>query len=326
MDRQMRTHTPMLAGLLLLAVSSQVFAQERHIVRVRSDAAVDISSLAGKYGLRVLGTVRQSEKDQVYIIEAPDGAYGQNAIDRLSKDSSVVTAERDEAVALPLVTMKKGAAPPKLNMRTLLNLKKSRQVSFFGTAAWNGYTLQPAANLIRLDDSRKYATGSGIVAVIDTGVDFSHPVLAPALTLGWDFTRGTAGGSEESDINDQEVTPILDDQEVTPILDAGGIAIINDQEVTPILDDQEVTPILDDRIPAALGHGTMTAGIIHLVAPTAQIMPLKAFKSDGTGKLSDIVQAIYYAVDHGASVISMSFDTKQGKGELRNAIDYATEH
>jgi subtilisin family serine protease len=153
-------------------------------------------------------------------------------------------------------------------------------------------------------------------------VDFTHPVLSAALVAGWDFTRDTPGGGEQGDVN-QEVTPILDDQEVTPILDAGGIAIINDQEVTPIL-DQEVTPILDNNLPAALGHGTMTAGIIHLVAPTAQIMPLKTFKSDGTGKLSDIVKAIYYAVDHGASVISMSFDTKQGKGELRNAIDYAT--
>ena len=31
------------------------------------------------------------------------------------------------------------------------------------------------------------------------------------------------------------------------------------------------------------GHGTMVAGIIHLVAPTAKILPLKAFRADGTG-------------------------------------------
>lgn len=32
----------------------------------------------------------------------------------------------------------------------------------------------------------------------------------------------------------------------------------------------------------------MVAGVVHLAAPTAQIMPLKAFKGDGTANLSDI--------------------------------------
>jgi len=54
----------------------------------------------------------------------------------------------------------------------------------------------------------------------------------------------------------------------------------------------------------------MVMGIIHLVAPTAQLMPLKAFKSDGTAALSDILRAIYYGVQNSANVINMSFDTK----------------
>ena len=46
---------------------------------------------------------------------------------------------------------------------------------------------------------------------------------------------------------------------------------------------------------SAFGHGTMTAGIVHLVAPTAKILPLKAFSADGSGYLSDVLRAIYYA-------------------------------
>jgi len=46
---------------------------------------------------------------------------------------------------------------------------------------------------------------------------------------------------------------------------------------------------------AAFGHGTMVAGIVHLVAPTARIMPLKAFRADGSGYLSDVLRAIYFA-------------------------------
>jgi subtilisin family serine protease len=310
--------------LFLLSLAWPGWAEDRHLVRIHPNAHTDIYSIANKYGARVARTVRQSGDDGVYVIQVPEGQPGKRIMERLQQDPAIVLAERDASVALPIVTLKKGAAPPKLNMRELLNLKKSKQKNYFSTPAWNGYTDQPAASVIGISDSHRYATGSGVVAVIDTGVDFFHPVLAAAMTWGWDFLEDTWGGLEKLDLNDQEVTPILDDQEVTPILDSGGVVILNDQEVTPILDDQEVTPILDTKVPPAFGHGTMTAGIIHLIAPTARIMPLKAFGSDGTANLSDIIAAIYWAVDHGADVISMSFDARTGSAELKKAIDYAT--
>jgi subtilisin family serine protease len=67
----------------------------------------------------------------------------------------------------------------------------------------------------------------------------------------------------------------------------------------------------------------MVSGIIHLVAPTAQIMPLKAFNADGTGNLSDVLRAIYYATARGANVLNMSFDFTTYSTELENALDYA---
>src|SRR3989442_4204888 len=79
-------------------------------------------------------------------------------------------------------------------------------------------------------------------------------------------------------------------------------------------------------VPRTFGHGPMVAGIIHLVAPAAQIMPLKAFEADGTAHLFDILGAIYYAVDHGAKVINMSFSTEQRSAELKRAINYAASH
>lgn len=42
------------------------------------------------------------------------------------------------------------------------------------------------------------------------------------------------------------------------------------------------------------------------VAPGAQIMALKALSAKGSGKLSDIIDAVAYAAEHGASVINMS--------------------
>ena len=76
-------------------------------------------------------------------------------------------------------------------------------------------------------------------------------------------------------------------------------------------------------LPAAFGHGTMVAGLVHAVAPRARILPLKAFSADGTGRSSDIAQAIYYAVLSGARVINLSFSFKSLSQEVMYATAYA---
>jgi subtilisin family serine protease len=52
-------------------------------------------------------------------------------------------------------------------------------------------------------------------------------------------------------------------------------------------------------------------------------MPLKAFRADGTGSLSDVLRAIYYATQNGAQVLNMSFDFTSYSPELSNATNYA---
>jgi subtilisin family serine protease len=69
------------------------------------------------------------------------------------------------------------------------------------------------------------------------------------------------------------------------------------------------------------GHGTMVAGILHLVAPTAKLMPLKAFAPDGTGNLSNILRAIYYASQNNVNIVNMSFDITSPSQELATAIN-----
>jgi len=55
-------------------------------------------------------------------------------------------------------------------------------------------------------------------------------------------------------------------------------------------------------------------------------MPLKAFKADGTGYLSDVLRAMYFAVQNGASVINMSFSFSSYSSEVARAAKYATRN
>jgi subtilase family protein len=199
-------------------------------------------------------------------------------------------------------------------------------VTYYGTQVPSYYVNQTATSLINLSaaQSQYGAVGSGVVAVIDTGVDLNHTALQGALLPGFDFTRGQLGADEFADL-DQSTAGILD-QSTAGILDMKTVVTLN-QSTAGIL-DQSTAGILDTTtVPSDFGHGTMVAGIIHLVAPQAKILPLKAFRADGTGRIFDVVAAIVYAVREGANVINMSFDYGQTKSYmLELAIRYATRN
>jgi thermitase len=169
--------------------------------------------------------------------------------------------------------------------------------------------------LIHLADAQSNykTTGGGVVAVIDTGVDPAQPVLKSVLVPGYDFVNNKTSVDETADIN-QSTMAVLDNNNAQP-------GFVN-QSTMAVL-DQSTMAVLDGPQYAAFGHGTMVSGVIHLVAPTAQIMPLKAFTAAGTGNLSDVVRAIYFASFHGAKVINMSFDFSSSSTELKFALNTA---
>src|SRR5437773_1588232 len=180
--------------------------------------------------------------------------------------------------------------------------------------AWS----KPAAQIIRIQDAQNGfgVSGTGIVALIDTGVDPHHPVLSPVLLEGYDFTRNQPGASEWLD-----VTGMQSGYEGTSSNQQPGYV----QQSTAAVLDQSTAAVLDGSPYVAFGHGTMTSGLVHLVAPKAKILPLKAFSANGTGYLSNIVAALYYAVQHGANVVNMSFDLTSSSPSLNKAVSYANK-
>ncbi len=118
-------------------------------------------------------------------------------------------------------------------------------------------------------------------------------------------------------------TVALLNQSTVALLNQSTVALLN-QSTVALLNQSTVS--LLNSLPPAFGHGTMVAGLIHAVSPNARIMPLVAFDANGEGTLFDVVAAIYYAVDHGADVINMSFSFGEGSPILLKAILYAQSH
>jgi len=79
----------------------------------------------------------------------------------------------------------------------------------------------------------------------------------------------------------------------------------------------------DGQANAAVGHGTMIAGIIARLAPEAKIMPVRVLNGDGVGTMIDVVKGIYYAVNNGAKVINLSFGSPSNFDALNDALDAA---
>lgn len=87
---------------------------------------------------------------------------------------------------------------------------------------------------------------------------------------------------------------------------------------------------------AAVSHGTETAGLAGATSNNGlgvasfnwgtRLMPLQALNDDGAGYTSDVIAAIYYAVDNGAQVINMSLGGSQPDPAMQAAIDYAYDH
>ena len=194
-----------------------------------------------------------------------------------------------------------------------------------GRLVWTGYLDQPAASILRVAEAQGAHKGYATVAVIDTGVDPDHWLLAGALVPGYDFLRDEAGyGSEVDALLDQSVMALLDGTGSLPL--EGDELFQLDQSVMALLDSERVAALSAAELPPAFGHGTMVAGVIHRVAPYASIMPLRVFDASGYADLLDIVEAVYYAVDHGANVINMSFNVGTFSPELMRAINYAARN
>jgi subtilisin family serine protease len=257
-------------------------------------------------GCTVVGNL-DGNANQLFLVRPAKGLLPQLLAGVLRLVNGIIDAEPDQILMIP----------PNQSQTTTSTapqgLWDTTPVNYYGNTVTDGYVNQPAAEIIRVAQAHSAfeVSGAGIVADIDTGVDPNHPALQGVLLLGYDFTRNQPGGSELLDVS----------LSAPPPCDTCAAAYVNQH--TAAMLDQHTAAMLDGSQYEAFGHGTMVMGVIHLVAPTAKLLPLKAFSANGSGSLSNILAAIYYAVQNNANVINMSFDLTASSTELKTAINYA---
>lgn len=129
-----------------------------------------------------------------------------------------------------------------------------------------------------------------VIAILDTGVDVTHPDLKDNIWSGRSGDNGDLAESDDGYIYYQTIH---------------GWDFVQDE------------PILFQKNDIA-GHGTHCAGIaaasggngVGIVGanPDAQIMTVKVLAGDGKGSAANILRGIDFAIANGANVINMSFN------------------
>jgi subtilisin family serine protease len=315
------------AALVTLASTADAQQGPRFILRAPASL---VGAITARHGLATVQVLRD-DVEQTLLVEGPAGMAASDLDREIDSDADVISCEQERGVHVAELA---GTAVSQSTSDVLNGLAGRTLVDFFGSPSPSNYVRQPAAEVIELDEARTLTaapgslapiTGSATVAIIDTGVDETHPLLRNVVIPGYDFTRNIAGSASDLIDLTQSTAAILE-QSTAAILEQNTVITLN-QSTAAIL-EQSTAAILEGlpSLPGEFGHGTMVAGLVHFVAPTAKILPLKAFNADGTSNLSDIIRAIYYAVDNGARVINMSFSLTDSSQALMRAVAYATTH
>jgi subtilisin family serine protease len=305
---RLRLLAAVLAIGLVLGISPAASRGTRFIVVLKDGNSIDaVNQVHGT------STLRQINGTSIYLVQTNTEDDG-TILSQLANDGAVETAEPNAHVTLQ--SPAQAALDPSLAEGMAVLLDGTTLTTFYGTTVLRSYVNQPALSITHVSDVRKMSTGAGThIAYIDTGVDFYHPALGPWLDPGINvLDNGTA--SELDGLSSMGAS----------LLDGQGYSLLDNRFIFVL--DAGMASLLDGSAPGGtfpkdLGHGTLVAGVLHLVAPAARIVPIKAFTAYGNTTMYALTEAVYQATQMGVDVLNMSFSTTQDSPAFRKAINDA---
>lgn len=253
-------------------------------------ATVQAAPVTGEAIVRLAPVAPGSSTTTAEAAEALAGRHGGTVTASIASAQGLVlvttTDGRSSAVLAEEIDLDPAVerAAPNGPVQTSELVTATGRVFLWAAAPAGAVTSQYAPSLLKLPDAIA-ASGGGVgvtVAIVDSGVQLRptvHPDLAGSLVAGYD---------------------VVDDDAVP------------DDEATGLVDP--VTGAVD----AMAGHGTHVAGIVHLTAPSARIMPVRALDATGTGTVWNVLRGAYWAADHGASIVNLSLGLHGSAGALKD--------
>jgi hypothetical protein len=243
------------------------------VVELRQEARIEAVNARN-----LTSTIEQMDGTNIYRLRLPSGQSEKSWQKRLAADPDVLSADSNRVVASPISVFAR------------------RTMAFPDNFAEPGHTSaeylsqKKFQDLLKLDKALVRSRGEGIViAVIDTGVELTHPSLASHI---W---ANPLGGNADGYPGDDRGWNFVERN--------------GDPGDPP-----------GDPMTTVAGHGTFIAGLIALAAPDALIMPIRAFPSSGVGDAFTVAEGIKFASDHGADIINLSFGCPSRVGVLHDAI------
>jgi subtilisin family serine protease len=227
----------------------------------------------------------------LYHYAIPKGQSVESAVADLKSDSNVLYAEPNYLIHKTSTS----GVQSTFSASQIKTLSAQSQTTYLATSANIGVQSVWSADVAS-------ANPKTVVAVIDTGLDTTHPVMTGTNAV-WTNPNEIPGNGIDDDGNgyiddvhgwnfvDNSPTMYDDDSHGTHV---SGIILSVDQNIYS-------TPLHDANI---------------------RIMPLKFLNGSGVGSASDAISAIYYAVDNGAAILNNSWGGPDYSTALAEAIAF----
>lgn len=263
-----------------LQISAATAREGELLVRFRASASArDKDTITLSHGLRRKKTL--AGESGVDKFELPAGESPQEAAARLNLEPAIEFAEPNFLIKQDQLSSSNGAVTPddpRFSEQWALD-NRGQNGGQFGSD-------------IGVSSAWQISTGaqSTVIAVIDSGIDFTHPDL-----INNQWTNSAVGTGE----------------------DVHGWDYITDSGT--VKDEQGHGTAIAGIISAQGNNGSGISGVMW----RASLMSLRVLDGSGTGDIASAIEAIDYAAGHGAQIINLSWGTSGNSVAFKHAIERA---